>query len=288
LRREIQRLKEELNSLRSQTLSSMRRERRRESDEFFRLSITPKAIFSPAPEDHLHVEEDEPTLTAEELLEKIKALEAVLAGALRRELVADTNINMLAAEIQQLNTMVQAQEEETEDCRKLVCLCEDKIQRLESLTDEKLSVESYLNDENKMLEEELQIMQRRIECNPKLAKFSIDNLHLAEQLKRYQDFYASGERETLLQENLDLRNQILELLNGKITVEQAPGALLNTEADHHQKELEICRNDLTTCLEASAQIQRQLDEKEILVGQLTLQCTELQNELDLLKVICVL
>ncbi|CAK9213738.1 unnamed protein product [Sphagnum troendelagicum] len=283
LRREIQRLKEELNSLRSQTLSSMRRERRRESDEFFRLSITPKAIFSPAPEDHLHVEEDEPTLTAEELLEKIKALEAVLAGALRRELVADTNINMLAAEIQQLNTMVQAQEEETEDCRKLVCLCEDKIQRLESLTDEKLSVESYLNDENKMLEEELQIMQRRIECNPKLAQFSIDNLHLAEQLKRYQDFYASGERETLLQENLDLRNQILELLNGKITVEQAPGALLNTEADHHQKELEICQNDLTTCLEASAQIQRQLDEKEILVGQLTLQCTELQNELDLLK-----
>ncbi|KAH9532376.1 hypothetical protein CY35_19G090000 [Sphagnum magellanicum] len=283
LRREIQRLKEELNSLRSQTLSSMRRERRRESDEFFRLSITPKAIFSPAPEDHLHVEEDEPTLTTEELLEKIKALEAVLAGALRRELVADTNINMLAAEIQQLNTMVQAQEEETEDCRKLVSLCEDKIQRLESLTDEKLSVESYLNDENKMLEEELQIMQRRIECNPKLAQFSIDNLHLTEQLKRYQDFYASGERETLLQENLDLRNQILELLNGKITVEQAPGALLNTEADHHQKELEICRNDLTTCLEASAQIQRQLDEKEILVGQLTLQCTELQNELDLLK-----
>ncbi len=113
------------------------------------------------------------------------------------------------------------------------------------------------------------------------------------------------------------------------------------QADRHQKELEICRNDLTTCLEASAQIQRslillpsqslntssssssssshytghclvssgycicellilffsyicclngyrQLDEKEILVGQLTLQCTELQNELDLLKVICVL
>ncbi len=62
---------EELNSLRSQTLSSMRRERRRESDEFFRLSITPKAIFSPAPEDRLHVEEDEPTLTTEELLEKV-------------------------------------------------------------------------------------------------------------------------------------------------------------------------------------------------------------------------
>jgi hypothetical protein len=37
---------------------------------------------------------------------QIKALEAVLAGALRRELVADTNINMLATEIQQLNTMV--------------------------------------------------------------------------------------------------------------------------------------------------------------------------------------
>ncbi len=28
------------------------------------------------------------------------------------------------------------------------------------------------------------------------------------------------------------------------------------QAEHCQKELEICRNDLTTCLEASAQVQR--------------------------------
>jgi kinesin family protein 15 len=182
LRREIQRLKEELSSLRSQTLSSMRRERRRESDEFFRLSITPKAIFSPAPED---VHEDEPTLKTEELLEKIKALEAVLAGALRREQVADTTIKELSSEIQQLNTLVQDQEEETESCRKVVQLREDKIQRLELLSDEKLSVESYLNDENKMLAQELQIMQGFIKCNPKLAHLSMDNLHLTEQLKRY-------------------------------------------------------------------------------------------------------
>jgi hypothetical protein len=102
------------------------------------------------------------------------------------------------------------------------------------------------------------------------------------------------------------------------------------QAEHCQKELEICRNDLTTCLEASAQVQRlttpsqllkhdhflaptsrllcsgkvvywdfqfcsyvsvcigcrQLNETETLVGQLTLQCAELQKELVLLKVIC--
>ncbi|CAK9265534.1 unnamed protein product [Sphagnum jensenii] len=252
LRREIQRLKEELSSLRSQTLSSMRRERRRESDEFFRLSITPKAIFSPAPED---VHEDEPTLKTEELLEKVL----------------------------QSHGMFLRQEEETESCRKVVQLREDKIQRLELLSDEKLSVESYLNDENKMLAQELQIMQGFIKCNPKLAHLSMDNLHLTEQLKRYQEFYEAGERETLLQENLDLRNQMLELLNGKIAVDQGPGALVNTEAEHCQKELEICRNDLTTCLEASAQVQRQLNETETLVGQLTLQCAELQKELVLLK-----
>jgi uncharacterized protein (DUF3084 family) len=103
---------------------------------------------------------------------------------------------------------------------------------------------------------------------------------------RYQEFYEAGERETLLQENFDLRNQMLELLNGKIAADQGPGALVNTEAEHCQKELEICRNDLTTCLEASAQVQRQLNETETLVGQLTLQCADLQKELVLLKVIC--
>lgn len=84
-----------------------------------------------------------------------------------------------------LIVQVQDQEEETESCRKVVQLREDKIQRLELLSDEKLSVESYLNDENKMLAQELQIMQGFITCNPKLAHLSMDNLHLTEQLKRY-------------------------------------------------------------------------------------------------------
>ncbi len=84
-----------------------------------------------------------------------------------------------------LIVQVQDQEEETESCRKVVQLREDKIQRLELLSDEKLSVESYLNDENEMLAQELQIMQGFITCNPKLAHLSMDNLHLTEQLKRY-------------------------------------------------------------------------------------------------------
>ncbi len=84
-----------------------------------------------------------------------------------------------------LIVQVQDQEEETESFRKVVQLREDKIQRLELLSDEKISVESYLNDENKMLAQELQIMQGFITCNPKLAHLSMDNLHLTEQLKRY-------------------------------------------------------------------------------------------------------
>jgi hypothetical protein len=84
-----------------------------------------------------------------------------------------------------LIVQVQDQEEETENCRKVVQLREDKIQRLELLSDEKLSVESYLSDENKMLAQELEIMEGSIKCNPKLAHLSMDNLHLTEQLKRY-------------------------------------------------------------------------------------------------------
>lgn len=60
---------------------------------------------------------------------------------------------------------------------------EEKIKRLELLTDGMLSAEKYLMEENKALLEEIQLLQARFESNPELTRYSVENCRLLEQLK---------------------------------------------------------------------------------------------------------
>jgi kinesin family protein 15 len=60
---------------------------------------------------------------------------------------------------------------------------EDKIQRLESLVEGKLTVDSYLVEENRRLKEELQLVRSQIDRNPELTKFAMENIRLIEQLQ---------------------------------------------------------------------------------------------------------
>lgn len=60
---------------------------------------------------------------------------------------------------------------------------EDKIKRLELLTDGMLSAEKYLMEENKALLEEIQLLQARIDSNPELTRYAAENFRLLEQLK---------------------------------------------------------------------------------------------------------
>jgi kinesin family protein 15 len=61
---------------------------------------------------------------------------------------------------------------------------EDKIRRLESIEDGLLSVDAYLLEEKNALSEELQLIRGRLDRNPELTRFAMENIRLLEQLRR--------------------------------------------------------------------------------------------------------
>ena len=61
---------------------------------------------------------------------------------------------------------------------------EDKIRRLESIEDGLLSADAYLLEEKNALSEELQLIRGRLDRNPELTRFAMENIRLLEQLRR--------------------------------------------------------------------------------------------------------
>jgi kinesin family protein 15 len=78
------------------------------------------------------------------------------------------------------------QREEDSQCSKMILrFREDKIRRLESLADDFLSAEAFYEDERKTLIEEVQLLRVRIDRNPELTRFAMENIRLMEELRRY-------------------------------------------------------------------------------------------------------
>lgn len=61
---------------------------------------------------------------------------------------------------------------------------EDKIQRMESLLGGSIPAETYLLDENKGLYEEIQLLRAKIDRNPEVTRFALENIRLLDQLRR--------------------------------------------------------------------------------------------------------
>ncbi len=78
---------------------------------------------------------------------------------------------------------MQQREQNTQSGKMILRFREDKIQRLESLVEGKLTVDSYLVEENRRLKEELQLVRSQIDRNPELTKFAMENIRLIEQLQ---------------------------------------------------------------------------------------------------------
>ncbi|KAH7520915.1 hypothetical protein FEM48_Zijuj08G0196300 [Ziziphus jujuba var. spinosa] len=177
---------------------------------------------------------------------KIKCMEASLAGALRREKVAETAIQKLEAELERMNHLACQGEEDSQHTKMMLKFRDEKIKRLELLVDGMLSAETYLMQENKTLLEEIQLLRAKIDRYPELSQISLENNRLREQLQSIQNFYEHGERETLLAEVSELRNQLLEKLEGK-------------DKDS-VKELEHCRN-------LNSKLIREVDELRLGLGK---------------------
>lgn len=62
---------------------------------------------------------------------------------------------------------------------------EDKIQRMESLLNGLTPTDTYLLEENCALAEELQLIRAKVDKNPEVTRFALENIRLLEQLRRY-------------------------------------------------------------------------------------------------------
>lgn len=61
---------------------------------------------------------------------------------------------------------------------------EDKIRRMENLLEGQMPVDSYLMEEKHALSEEVQLLRARVDKNPEVTRFALENIRLLDQLRR--------------------------------------------------------------------------------------------------------
>ncbi|MCO5582599.1 hypothetical protein L7F22_036497 [Adiantum nelumboides] len=135
-------------------------------------------------------------------------MEAILAGALRREHAMEDDLNRKTAEIEQLNRLARQYKHERECNAVLQQSLEDKIARLESLMDGTLPTDEYLNEEWSSLVNEHKILQERYDHHPEVTLANIRQQRLYEDLEKFKSFCELGERDALLREVSQFRNQL--------------------------------------------------------------------------------
>ncbi|KAF5752511.1 kinesin-like protein KIN12B [Tripterygium wilfordii] len=142
-----------------------------------------------------------------------KAVEKVLAGAIRREMALEEFCAKQTAEIVQLNRLVQLYKHERE-CNALIGQTrEDKILRLESLMDGILPTEEFMEEELVSLTHEHKLLKDKYENHPEILRTKVELERAQNELERYRNFYELGEREVLSEEIQDLRNQLEFYIN---------------------------------------------------------------------------
>ncbi|PKA54315.1 Kinesin-like protein KIN12A [Apostasia shenzhenica] len=276
LQHQIQLLKEELSFLKRQNISrslSFRATALEDTD--YDAFSSQKLPGSQTNFNQLH--DNEASCSVRVSTKKLKSLETTLAGALRREKMADTAVKQLEAEILQLNRLVRQREENTQGSKMMIKFREDKIHRMEALLNGLVTPDSYLLEENNGLSEEIKLLQAKVDRNPEVTRFALENIRLLEQLRKFQDFYEEGERDLLLAEVCELRNQLLQVLDGKSQQEKDPKSdldvqatkciqcsdiisddeSLRTEIRRVSLELEDCRSKLKSCLEINRKLTRE-------------------------------
>ncbi|XP_065855642.1 LOW QUALITY PROTEIN: kinesin-like protein KIN-12D [Euphorbia lathyris] len=211
---------------------------------------------------------------------QLKSLEKTLAGALRREQMAEACIKKLEDEIEHLNRLVRQREDGTRSSKMMLRFREDKIHRMESLIAGSLPQDAYLLEENKALYEEMCLLQSKVDTNPEVTRFAVENIRLLEQLRRYQEFYEEGEREILMEEVSKLREQLLHHFDGKLTEHNCPnlngqpeeakhikdeGNSLQLELEKTLNELEDCRYKLNYCLDENKKLRREINDLNIIL-----------------------
>ncbi|XP_043722415.1 kinesin-like protein KIN-12B isoform X2 [Telopea speciosissima] len=137
-----------------------------------------------------------------------KAVEKVLAGAIRREMAIEEFSAKQTAEIMQLNCLVHQYKHERECNAIIEQTREDKIIRLESLMDGILPTEEFMEQELVSLMHEHNLLKEKYENHPEVLRTKIELKRVQDELDGYRNFFDMGEREVLLEEIQHLRSQL--------------------------------------------------------------------------------
>ncbi|XP_024379513.1 kinesin-like protein KIN-12B [Physcomitrium patens] len=134
---------------------------------------------------------------------------ALLAGALRREKIAEETIAQQAADLEQLTRLVRQYKQEREYNAVIQQSREEKIVRMESLMDGILPSKDYCTDELAALQLENKMLQEKFIHHPELAEAKAEQELLRHELNRYKALCDLEASEKLQQEIVQLRNQVL-------------------------------------------------------------------------------
>ncbi|KAH7573360.1 hypothetical protein ACOSQ2_007259 [Xanthoceras sorbifolium] len=155
-----------------------------------------------------------------------KAVEKVLAGAIRREMAVEEFCAKQASEIKHLNRLVQQYKHERE-CNAIISQTrEDKILRLESLMDGVLPPEEFMGEELASLMYEHKLLKEKYENHPEVLRTKIELKRVQDQLEHYRNFCDLGEREVLLEEIQDLRSQLQYYIDSSSSYARKRNSLL--------------------------------------------------------------
>jgi kinesin family member 15 len=75
-------------------------------------------------------------------------------------------------------------------CKMMLRFREDKIRRLESRVVGSITADQFLQEDNKALSDEIQLLQGKIDQNPEVTRFAKENIRLQEQLRRLYIFFS--------------------------------------------------------------------------------------------------
>ncbi|KAJ0015026.1 hypothetical protein Pint_20842 [Pistacia integerrima] len=123
-----------------------------------------------------------------------KAVEKVLAGAIRREMALEDFCAKQTSEIKHLNRLYKHERE----CNAFIGQTrEDKILCLESLMDVVLPTEEFMEEEFVSLVHEHKFLKEKFENHPEILRTKIELNRVQERLEQYRNFCDLGEREVL-------------------------------------------------------------------------------------------
>ncbi|KAL2343485.1 hypothetical protein Fmac_004770 [Flemingia macrophylla] len=138
----------------------------------------------------------------------LKAVEKVLAGSIRREMALEEFCAKQTYEIMQLNCLLQKYRHERECNNIITQIREDKILRLQNLMDGVLSTKEFMDEELVCLAHENKLLKENHEHYLEVLKMKVEVKRVQNELQEYQNFYQFGEREVLMEEICNLRNQL--------------------------------------------------------------------------------